>query len=248
MLCWNNYVCGIKNLCPDEMVNTSQASLEPIKFYPNSNNFVLGYFETYADSFLTLSQTKNLDVVGFYNKNEENTSGYENLGLARANVLRELLINRGLDSNKLSVYSKMQDLNFIDSLAIASSIELAVDMDMNSQEVQLLTHHGMTEIYFPTNSKSEIKSEALDKFLSNLVQSSKDKKIRLLGHTDNVGGEEANKILSLNRTKTIRDQLIKLGMPLNSIECEGRGSSNPKVNNSTPENRALNRRVEVIVQ
>jgi outer membrane protein OmpA-like peptidoglycan-associated protein len=73
-------------------------------------------------------------------------------------------------------------------------------------------------------------------------------KIYLIGHTDNLGDEDANKSLSLLQANTVKDQLIKFGMPATNIACEGRGSSSPKVNNSTEENRALNRRVEVKVQ
>lgn len=248
LICWKYYVCGIKNLCPDEMETAKIVSTEPIRFYQNSSNYELGYFETYADSMYILSQTKSLELVGHYSREEENTSEFENLGLARANVLKELLINRGVDSNKLSVYSELQTLNFKDSLATSTKVDIAAEMDMNSKDVQLVTHHGMTEIYFPSNSKTEVKSATLDEFLINLVQTSKDKKIRLVGHTDNIGGEDANRLLSLNRTKTVRDQLIKLGMPPANIECDGKGSSSPKVNNSTDANRALNRRVEVIVQ
>lgn len=248
LLCWKYYVCGIKNLCPDEMETAEIANSEPIRFYKNSSTYQLGHFDAFADSMYILSQTKNLELVGYYSSEEENTSEFENLGLARANVLKELLVNRGVDSNKLSIYGELKPLSFKDSLAASTMIDIATEMDMNSQDVQLVTHHGMTEIYFPSNSKSEVKSAALDEFLTNLVQTSKDKKIRLVGHTDNVGGEDANRLLSLNRTKTVRDQLIKLGMPISNIECEGKGSSSPKVNNSTEENRALNRRVEVVVQ
>jgi outer membrane protein OmpA-like peptidoglycan-associated protein len=119
---------------------------------------------------------------------------------------------------------------------------------MTSSNVQLVSHHGITEIYLPTNFTNEINSEALNNYLSSLVSGSKDSKIYLIGHTDNLGDEDANKSLSLLQANTVKDQLIKFGMPATNIACEGRGSSSPKVNNSTEENRALNRRVEVKVQ
>jgi OOP family OmpA-OmpF porin len=249
VLCWKYYVCSIKNLCSDETANTQQNEvIEPIRFYKNSVNFELGSFETYADSLFVLAQNKHLEIVGYYGNDELNTSEYENLGLARANELKQLLIHRGLDSNKIGIYSKIYELVFKDSLAISTQVDTAISLNMDSEDVQLITHHGITEIYFPTNSKNEIRSAILDEFLKNLVQTSIDKKIQLVGHTDNIGSEEANLNLSLKRTNTIRDQLVKLGMPISNIDCQGKGSSSPKVNNSTEENRALNRRVEVIVQ
>ena len=126
--------------------------------------------------------------------------------------------------------------------------DVSASIDMTSSNVQLVSHHGITEIYLPTNFTNEINSEALNNYLSSLVSGSKDSKIYLIGHTDNLGDEDANKSLSLLQANTVKDQLIKFGMPATNIACEGRGSSSPKVNNSTEENRALNRRVEVKVQ
>lgn len=247
ILCWRNYVCDIKNLCP-EAGEEDIVHANPIQFYKNSDNYLLGNFDIYSDSIVRLGQSQNIEIVGYYHKDEINTTEYENLGIARAHSLKELLINRGLDSNRISVFSMSQDLNFKDSLSIATQVDIASHLDLTSEVVQIVTHHGISEVYFPTNSNSEIKSEVLESYLNDLAQNLNDKKIRLVGHSDNIGDEELNKVLSLKRTYTVRDRLIKLGVPMTSIECEGKGSSAPKVNNSTPDNRALNRRVEITIR
>jgi outer membrane protein OmpA-like peptidoglycan-associated protein len=248
LLCWKYYVCNIKNLCPESETQEVARTNHPIQFYKNTNAYILGNFDNYADSLIGVSQSKKIDLVGYYTAAEINSTSYENLGMARAHLLKELLVNRGLDSNRVQLFGELQDMKFQDSLSVAHTWETSADIDLTSKDVQLVSHHGVTEIYFPSNSKEEITSEALSKYLSSLVTSAKDSKVRLIGHTDNIGSEEANKALSLKRTYTVRNQLIKLGMPTSNILCEGRGSSSPKVNNSTPENRALNRRVEVKVQ
>lgn len=246
ILCSRYYVCDIKNLCPESDSSIHEQSF-PLRFFKNSQAYVLGNFDNYSDSIIQLSKFNNIEIVGYYSSDEVNDSEYENLGLARANVLKQLLINRGLDSNKISVFSHSQQLEFTDSLSIATMVDKAVELDLNSEAVQIVTHHGISEVYFPSNSDSEIKSEVLESFLNELVQTSNGKRIKLVGHTDNLGDEGSNQVLSLNRTHTVRDRLIKLGIPEDKIECEGKGSSAPKVNNSTPENRSLNRRVEVII-
>jgi OOP family OmpA-OmpF porin len=248
ILCWKYYVCNIKNLCPESETPEVAQSRYPIQFYKNSDSYVLGDFDQYADSLIGASKSNNIDLVGYYTPEEVNSSSFENLGIARAQLLKELLINRGLDSNRVQVFGLVQNIIFQDSLALAHSTDISANLDLSVKDVQLVSHHGMTEIYFPSNSEEEITNDALTKFLSSLVSSAKDSKVSLIGHTDNVGSEEANKALSLKRTYSVRNQLIKLGMPTTNILCEGRGSSSPKVNNSTAENRALNRRVEVKVQ
>lgn len=247
ILCCRYYVCEIKNLCPESYEKAKQYE-HPIQFYKNSDRYVLGNFDDYFDSILRLVQSDSIEVFGFYDEEEMNSSEFANLGLARASILKELLINRGLDSGRISLYSSIRNLEFRDSLAVTTSIDKSAHIDLVSEVVQIVVHHGMTEVYFPTNSDDEIASEELNKFLADLVQSSKHKKVRLIGHTDDTGNEEANLDLSLRRTHTMRDRLKKLGMSEANIECIGKGSSDPRVKNFTAENRALNRRVEIIVQ
>jgi len=247
-LSWKYYVCNIKNLCPESDIQHDVEPRYPIQFYKNSDTYLLGDFDTYADSIIGMSAENKIDIVGYFTSNEVNSTSFENLGTARAHLIKDLLINRGLDSNRVQVFGSQQVVNFQDSMAVLHMTDVSASLDMNSKDVQMVSHYGITEIYFPSNSKNEIKNEALDKYLSSLVSSAKENKIRLIGHTDNVGDEETNRALSLAHAYTIRNQLIKLGMPMTNIICEGKGSSQPKVNNSNSENRALNRRLEINVQ
>lgn len=65
------------------------------------------------------------------------------------------------------------------------------------------------------------------------------------GHTDNTGSDEHNKALSLARAESVRQALIRLGCRPDRLSAEGFGSSRPVADNSTPEGRQLNRRVEL---
>jgi outer membrane protein OmpA-like peptidoglycan-associated protein len=51
--------------------------------------------------------------------------------------------------------------------------------------------------------------------------------LRVVGHTDRIGGKAANLALSQRRAETIKDQLIKLGVDANTIEIVGAGSTQP---------------------
>lgn len=248
MLCWKYYVCSIKNLCPDSANDTEISIPYPVQFYKNSDAFILGDFDRFADSLAKILPAESLDIVGFFQEGESNPSGFDNLGLARAHVIRELLIHRGLDSNKLGIYGQKQTIDFVDSMAFCAAATPSVKIDLESNDFQLVSHHGMTEIYFPTNSSEEIKSATLVDFFKQMALNNTLEKIILVGHADNHGNEELNAKLSMKRAESIRDQLVKYGVPQGKIVCEGRGSQRPKVNNSTPENRSLNRRVEVITQ
>jgi outer membrane protein OmpA-like peptidoglycan-associated protein len=66
------------------------------------------------------------------------------------------------------------------------------------------------------------------------------------GHTDTQGSEERNRELSQERAEAVRDFLEEQGVT-GRIEAVGRGESEPIADNSSPEGRALNRRVEIIL-
>ena len=66
------------------------------------------------------------------------------------------------------------------------------------------------------------------------------------GHTDADGYESTNLTLSKARGKTVMDKLISMGISANRLKSTGWGESKPIDNNSTPEGKANNRRVEFV--
>ena len=68
------------------------------------------------------------------------------------------------------------------------------------------------------------------------------------GHTDNQGNDKINDDLSTRRANAVRDYLVVRGVSANAITAQGFGSHQPVGDNKTVEGRAMNRRVEIIVQ
>jgi outer membrane protein OmpA-like peptidoglycan-associated protein len=64
------------------------------------------------------------------------------------------------------------------------------------------------------------------------------------GHTDSTGTDAINQPLSERRAQAIKDQLVKDGIDASALTAKGYGSSRPIADNSTPEGRTRNRRVE----
>ncbi len=76
--------------------------------------------------------------------------------------------------------------------------------------------------------------------------------IQIAGHTDNVrvaatGKFKDNQELSLARAKSVLDFLVRGGMNINQLSVIGYGDTKPIAPNTTPEGRAKNRRVELVV-
>ncbi|MCK5838842.1 MAG: PD40 domain-containing protein, partial [Bacteroidales bacterium] len=68
--------------------------------------------------------------------------------------------------------------------------------------------------------------------------------IEIRGHTDNVGAEDHNAVLSLNRAKAVYDFLIERGISPDRLSYNGYGFSVPSDTNDTEEGRSINRRTE----
>lgn len=71
--------------------------------------------------------------------------------------------------------------------------------------------------------------------------------LKLAGHTDNVGSEAANMILSRNRAESVKQYLVSQGANSRKIEAVGFGESQPASSNKTADGRQKNRRVEFTI-
>jgi hypothetical protein len=72
-----------------------------------------------------------------------------------------------------------------------------------------------------------------------------DWRLRIVGHTDSTGDPQHNLRLSLDRATAIQAALVDRGIELQRLATAGLGENLPAASNSTPEGRALNRRVEL---
>lgn len=81
-----------------------------------------------------------------------------------------------------------------------------------------------------------------------LTKEDPESKIVVEGHTDSQGGASYNQDLSQRRAQAVRDYLVTRGMASDRVTSEGFGLTRPIADNASPEGRANNRRVEIVVQ
>jgi outer membrane protein OmpA-like peptidoglycan-associated protein len=93
-----------------------------------------------------------------------------------------------------------------------------------------------------------IAEDKLSRVAEVLQQQDPSKKIVVEGHTDSVGTDADNQRLSQARADSVRAFLISKGVESDRISAVGRGEGVPIADNKTPEGRANNRRVEIIVK
>jgi len=115
------------------------------------------------------------------------------------------------------------------------------------QKIQVGLKFELKNIYFDSG-KATLKDESrveLDKLFDILTRSAIV--IELGGHTDSDGSDEANLKLSQDRVNSVKAYLTNKGVPTDRINAVGYGEKYPIADNSTPEGKAQNRRVEVKV-
>lgn len=99
---------------------------------------------------------------------------------------------------------------------------------------------------FDSFELSEDAKGILDKLIP-VIEDVPDTKLKIIGHTDNIGGKSYNDNLSLNRAKSVASYLSAGGIDRNSIIEQGKGFSQPVADNTTEQGRAKNRRVEIFI-
>ena len=97
--------------------------------------------------------------------------------------------------------------------------------------------------------KSELTSQAgprLDKLAEFLTQFP-NRKLLIEGYTDSVGSDSVNQSLSQRRAESVRQALVSRGVAADRITTQGYGKQFPVADNGSPEGRAMNRRVEIVI-
>lgn len=126
--------------------------------------------------------------------------------------------------------------------------ELAALRGVVAPDGSVVTMIEGTAFQFGSEQLTEAANGSLSRVarLIDLVQPSR---VRLVGHTDSQGDDEANRRLSQRRAQAVRDWLVRnRGLPAARTLIEGRGEDQPIASNDTPEGRRANRRVEVILE
>ncbi|AZV79687.1 OmpA family protein [Parasedimentitalea marina] len=75
-----------------------------------------------------------------------------------------------------------------------------------------------------------------------------DSSVQVIGHTDSDGDASYNQGLSVKRADAVADQIQAGGVPYNRVQTTGEGEDQPVASNLTPEGKAQNRRVEIVVK
>lgn len=82
--------------------------------------------------------------------------------------------------------------------------------------------------------------------LANTLKDRPARSVMIEGHTDNVGSDASNALLSEQRAQSVQSALLQRGVAATQVSAQGKGESTPIATNDTESGRQQNRRVELI--
>ncbi len=239
----------------------------------NANMTSLGGSLDSLTAYLKANPGRTLEITGYYTASETNNSSFENLGLARAEGIRQYLVQQGIPAASLTTKGVLRDELTLN--AKGDSLYGGLDFAFGGAAAPVATTPapetvaaGITEeglaakekftsvfepidLYFPLGEANYIKTGETEKFFAEAVKylaGHKDKKLVLTGHTDNSGPDDVNLRLSRDRANDVKAKLRKSGIAGEQIVTEAKGETQPKASNETREGRKANRRVSVVVK
>ncbi|MCB9349728.1 MAG: OmpA family protein [Lewinellaceae bacterium] len=248
------YACGEKGGTTTEAVSpapdTGAAAIAnyPVYFkwsdpkaYTNEN------FDSLRQVVLAGMKDNNiLEITGMYFEGEPKPEDFANLGFARAEQIRALFGNALVDDRVRIRARTMDDREGVQEHPFsASAFEWIVPEEKVAETVEELDDRII--IRFPFGSTEKEYDPKVDEYLEKLAERMKKtgEKVTLTGHTDNVGEDEANIRLGMERTRAIKSFLVRNGADPDQIETVSKGEGQPVASNETEEGRHENRRVEV---
>ncbi len=256
-----HYVCKIKNHCNHEPENTTLNLLyeeevllknyEHFDFKINSikpnlsdNNQL---FLDRVAQWLIDHPNQNLNITGIFTADEAGGRGiYENLGLARAAVVRDLIVRRGVEEERIT-------LDFRQGITLAKPLWFAIyDEERTTDTGKLLySFYDMTysDANFEYNSARFEPGEEFKRYADSLgiyLGQFPDKTLMIIGHTDSIGGDVYNDDLGFQRAISAKAYFENMGVK-NEILTETRGRKEPISKNNDKASRKKNRRVNFVI-
>lgn len=129
-----------------------------------------------------------------------------------------------------------------------TTLDEPTTVEVNIKPVEVGKSYKMNDVYYESNSDALTASskKILDEF-TVFLNENPNIKVSIEGHTDDIGYDQANLILSKNRAKSVYNYLLQKGISSTRLAYQGYGERKPVATNDTEQGRALNRRTEFLI-
>lgn len=206
-------------------------------------------FKYKLNTYLIEHPNQELHIISLYSPSENIER--PNLGIQRGDKLKEILINTGIESEKIVVKPIIKDLAFNNNNEISNTISFLFK-PLNLTRIQnIKLNKPESKIIYPKFSNSVIlANDELKNLLAEIKTTIKNHptiEIEIVGHTDNIGNSSDNYATGLKNANQVRWYLISKGnLDRKQIKATSKGEMEPIDTNNSHQGRIANKRIEVI--
>lgn len=211
---------------------------------------------TSLKTFLADNAGKVINLTGYYKSDETNNTAFPNLGLARANSVKNHLVENGISSTQINSVGKLMDdmvpkedmflgpvsYDLTDKSATSDDDMNALFDKINANPLVLNFKTNQASINLSAEQRQKVAD--ISRYLDKVAGAS----CSVVGHTDSVGPSAPNKKLGQGRADFAKAYLSKNGIPSSRINASSKGEIEPIADNATSSGQAKNRRSVVTVK
>lgn len=242
-------------------------SNDNLKFLKNSAAVILPVKDSVTigieklKTFLVGNPKQKVTITGYATTDEKNTTTYPNLGLARANDVKNYFVSKGLSADQFDTKGEIIATwkTKADTLLGPVSYEInaltdTVTTKTNGEDFAALKAKINADpliLHFNTNkSNNNLNAQERQKIkdITYYIVHVNDAALLIVGHSDNVGKRESNVVLAQKRADFTKNYLSKNGIDGNKIETQSKGPDEPIGDNTTADGKANNRRTVVTIK
>jgi len=195
---------------------------------------------------------KFVDITGYYDTDEDNTSAFPNLGLARANAVKNYFVSKGISSSKMNTFGELRGALVPDGNIYRGPVSYkmgaykgtngdademaALKARINANP--LVLHFNSAQASISLSPEQRQKMADISRYLDHVSGSSAS----IVGHTDNTGNPAGHMPLGLKRAEFAKEYFKRNGISEAQLKTASQGDKDPVADNATEAGRAQNRR------
>lgn len=167
------------------------------------------------------------------------------LGLANRQIASQ---GQALQSQGAALATEVQRRQDAEKRAAQAAIDLAKFASVKQETRGMVITLSGAVLFL--SGKADLLPAAqakLNEVANALTKEDPNSKIIVEGHTDSQGSDASNQDLSERRARSVRDYLVSRGIAADRLTSQGFGSTHSIADNKSPEGRANNRRVEIVI-
>lgn len=202
---------------------------------------------------LETNDSNVINITGYYTSEEENNTAFPNLGLARANSIKNDLASKGISTAQINTMGKLMDemipkdgtywgaatFGIVEKSATAEDDLKALYEKINADPLILYFNSAEASISLDATQRQKVAD--ISRYLDKVAGATTN----VVGHTDATGQASTNMRLGKERAEFAKSYLMKNGIAADKIIVSSKGQSQPIATNATEEGRVKNRRTVI---